>query len=79
MEGKSYICLYSVIYNDEEGVNKPDYGFLFANSFADAADYLEKVLYGEELVEITHMELLDTCPVIAKETWDVLRKDLNSL
>lgn len=79
MEGKSYICLYGVIYNDEEGVNKPDYGFLFANSFADAADYLEKVLYGEELVEITHMELLDTCPVISKETWDILRKDLNSL
>ena len=43
MGDKSYICLYSVIYNDEEGNNKIDYGMIFANSFADASDYLERV------------------------------------
>lgn len=79
MKGKSYICLYSVIYNDDSGGNVPDYGMIFANSYADACEYLEKVLYGEDLIEITHMELLDTCPVFTKETWEIMKKELNSL
>lgn len=79
MKDKTYICLYSVIYNDHEGNNKADYGMIFANSFADAANYLEEVLYGEDLIEITHMELLDTCPIFTKETWETMKKELNTL
>lgn len=79
MKDKTFICMYSVIYNDESGVNKEDYGMIFANSFADAADYLEKVIYGEDLIEITHMELLDTCPIFTKGTWELMKKELNTL
>ena len=75
----TYICLYSVIYNNDSGQNQEDFGMIFADSFANAAEYLEKVLYGEDLVEITHMELLDTCPIFTKETWDTMRKELNTL
>lgn len=78
MDG-TYICLYSVIYHDDSGENKEDFGMIFADSFASAAEYLEKVLYGEDLIEITHMELLDTCPIFTKETWDIMRKELNNL
>ena len=77
MGDKSYICLYSVIYNDEDGNNKIDYGMIFANGFADASGYLERVLYGEDLVQICHMELFDTCPVFSKETWEMIQKELN--
>ena len=41
------------------------------------AHYLETELYGNNLVEITHIELLDTCPVLSKETWELMRKELN--
>ena len=51
---------------------------IFANSFADASDYLERVLYGEDLVQICHMELLDTCPIFTKETWELIQKELNN-
>ena len=73
----TYICLYSVIYNND-GQNQEDFGMIFADSFASAAEYLEKVLYGEDLVEITHMELLDTCPIFTKETWKIIQKELNN-
>lgn len=73
----TYICLYSVIYNND-GQNQEDFGMIFADSFANAAEYLEKVLYGEDLVEITHMELLDTCPIFTKETWKIIQKELNN-
>ncbi len=79
MKDKTYICLYSVIYNNESGDNVPDYGMIFANSFTEAAEYLETILYGEDLMEITHMELLDTCPVFTKDTWELIRKELNTL
>ena len=73
----TYICLYSVIYNND-GQNQEDFGMIFADSFANAAEYLEKVLYGEDLVEITHIELLDTCPIFTKETWKIIQKELNN-
>lgn len=77
MMNGTYICLYSVIYSND-GQNQEDFGMIFANSFANAAEYLEKVLYGEDLVEITHMELLDTCPIFTKETWEIMKKELNN-
>ena len=73
----NYICLFSVIYINTEGENKEECGFCMADSFADAAHYLETKLYGSDLVEITHMELLDCCPVMSKDTWETLRKELH--
>lgn len=71
-----YICLFRVIYYTDER-NMEEHGFCLANSFADAVKYLENELYGKDLIEITHMELLDTCPVLSKDTWDRMRKELN--
>ena len=73
-----YICLFKVLYNDPDGKNVEECGFCLADSFADAVKYLEEKLYGQDLVEIHHMELLDTCPVLSKETWDKMREELNA-
>ena len=72
-----YVCLFKVLVWDElEEVNKIEQGFCFANSFAQAAEWLEKTLYGDSLLEIQHLELFDTCPVIELEVWNALKKDL---
>ena len=71
-----YICLFRVIYYTDER-NMEEHGFCLADSFADAVKYLENELYGKDLIEITHMELLDTCPVLSKDTWDRVRKELS--
>jgi hypothetical protein len=74
----NYICLFKVLYNDPDGKNVEECGFCLADSFVDAVKYLEEKLYGQDLVEIHHMELLDTCPVLSKETWEQMRKELNA-
>ena len=48
-----------------------------ANYFAEAGTYLERHLYGDELLYITHMELIETCPTLSKDLWQALRKELN--
>lgn len=73
-----YICLFKVLYNDSEGKNVEECGFCLADSFVDAVKYLEEKLYGQDLVEIHHMELLDACPVLSKETWGKMREELNA-
>lgn len=73
---RDYICLFSVIYYTDEG-NVEEHGFCHADSFVDAVKYLENELYGKDLIEITHMELIDACPVLSKDTWDCMRKELN--
>lgn len=73
-----YICLFKVLYHDSEGNNREECGFCLADSFVDAVKYLEEKLYGQDLVEIHHMELLDACPVLSKETWDKMREELNA-
>lgn len=73
---RDYICLFSVIcYIDEENVE--EHGFCHADSFVDAVKYLENELYCKNLIEITHMELIDACPVLSKDTWDRVRRELN--
>ena len=71
-----FICLFRVLYNDSNGNNVEECGFCFANNFTEAVKYLEEKLYREDLVEIRHMELLDECPVLSREMWDALRKEL---
>lgn len=73
----AYICLFKVIYNDPNGKNVEECGFCFADTFAGAAEYLEKELYGDDLMEIRHLELLDNCPVVSPETWTKMREELN--
>lgn len=73
----AYVCLFKVLYNDANGKNVEECGFCFADTFAGAAKYLEEELYRDDLMEIRHMELLDTCPVLSVETWEKMRKELN--
>lgn len=72
------ICLFKVLYYDDvAGQNKTECGFCFADNFVDAVKYLENELYGDNLIEIHHLELLDTCPVVSEGIWEGMRKDLN--
>ena len=72
------ICLFRVLYcNNENCENVEDCGFCFADSQAEAAKYLEQELYREDLVEILHMELLDTYPTISRDLWNAMRQELN--
>ena len=73
----SMICLFKVEFYDD-GEIKQECGLTFADSFNQAADYLETVLYGKDLSKILHMELLDTCPVFSEDVWNQLRKELLS-
>ena len=74
----NYICLFRVLYyNNENYENVENCGFCFADSYAEAAKYLEQELYREDLVEILHMELLDTSPTISRDLWDAMQQELN--
>lgn len=75
---KNYIALFKVLYNDANGNDVEECGFCFADSFFDVAKYLEDNLYGNDLIEIRHIELIEACPTISAETWDILRKELNA-
>ena len=74
---KDYICLFKVLYNNDDNENIEECGFCFADSFTEAVKYLEEELYRCVLVEIRHIELFDTCPTVSKETWEAMKKELN--
>lgn len=72
-----YICLFKVlVWNELDKENKVEQGFCFASSFAQAAEWLEKTLYGDDLMEIQHLELFDTCPIVELDIWNALKKEL---
>jgi hypothetical protein len=73
---KEYICLFKVLYNNSDCQNVEECGFCFADSFTEAVKYLEEELYKCDLVEIRHIELLDTCPTLSAETWETMKKEL---
>lgn len=74
-----YVCLFKVLYwNDVTNQNEEECGFCFAESFAEATEYLERDLYGDDLMEIRHLELFDTCPAVTPETWAAMKKDLEA-
>jgi len=75
---KDYIALFKVLYNSD-GNNVEECGFCFADSFVDVVKYLEDTLYGGDLIEIHHIELIDACPTLSVETWETLRKELREL
>ena len=73
-----YICLFkAIVFDENDKENTEDCGFCFANSFAEATAYLEKELYGDNLMTITHMELLDVSPIVSHEVWEAMRGELN--
>lgn len=79
---KKYVCLYSVIYQYGEGSDstlKTDQGLTFADSFTDAVRQLEDIMYGEDLVQITNIELFDTLPVFSAETMKKIKEELETL
>lgn len=73
---KNYIALFKVLYNDSDGKDVEECGFCFADSFVDVVKYLEESLYKEDLIEIRHIELIETCPVVSSETWALMQKEL---
>lgn len=76
----NYVCLFKVLYwNDAVGANVEECGFCLAESFTQVTEYLEKHLYGDDLMEIRHIELFDTCPTVSPETWEKMKKDLEEL
>lgn len=77
MSENMYICLFEVQYFDEVSTEtKNECGMIFADSFEDAARYLEREIYGENLLKITHLELLDTSPIFSKDLWSKMREEL---
>jgi hypothetical protein len=73
---KKYIALFKVLYNNYDGNATEECGFCFADSFVDVVKYLEDTLYDEDLIEIRHIELCETCPIISEETWNAMQKEL---
>lgn len=74
-----YVCVYSVIYLNEEGVNERGNGITFVDNFADAAHQLETEIFGEDLISIINIELYDVCPLFSDDTINLIRKELNEL
>lgn len=61
---RNYMAYYVVeVYS--EGKSYEDAGFYPAMNLGEAVDYLEE-FYGDELVAIKHLELLDTSMVYMK-------------
>ena len=61
---RNYMAYY-VVEACSEGKPYEDAGFYPAKNFSEAVDYLEE-FYGDELVVIKHLELLDTSMVYMK-------------
>ena len=76
---KNYIALFKVLYNDSAGKEIEECGFCFADSFTEVTQYLEEQLYKEDLIEIRHIELIETCPIVSSDTWAAMQKELRAL
>lgn len=70
----SFICMFRVlVVDDVANQDKVEHGFCFANDFTSAVQYLEHHLYGDNLLEIQHMELFDACPIVSFEVWEKIK------
>lgn len=76
---KNYVCLYSVEYMSVDDDKTTDYGLLYADNFADAVNQLEEHIYGSDLLKINSLELFDTTAIFREETFNLVRKDLETL
>ena len=56
-----YACVYKVeYYDDSEQTNKIEGGLIYADNFTHATHILEDEIYGNDLINILHMELFET-------------------
>ena len=62
---RNYMAYYVIECNGVDTGTFKDAGFYPAKNFGEAVDYLEE-FYGDELVVIEHLELLDTSMVYMK-------------
>lgn len=77
---EKFVCLYSIDYFDDfDNKMKTDYGLVYANSFADAVEKLEKHIYGYDFIKINSMELFESHAALSEETFRLIRKDLETL
>lgn len=75
---KEFVCLYSIdYYNSVTEKTETEYGLIFADSFTDAVKTLEEDIYGDNLVKINEIELLDTIAQFSKELYALIKKELN--
>lgn len=75
---KEFVCLYSIdYYNSVTEKTETEYGLIFADSFTDAVKTLEEDIYGDNLVKINEIELLDTIAQFSKELYALVKKELN--
>lgn len=75
---KEFVCLYSIdYYNSVTEKTETEYGLIFADSFTDAVKTLEEDIYGDDLVKINEIELLDTIAQFSKELYALVKKELN--
>lgn len=76
---KKYICLYIVEIDDYDGKIVTEHGFLYADSFSDAANQLESYqMYGNSIVEINELKLYDTIFSVSKETYEKVKQELEA-
>lgn len=74
---KKYICLYIVEIDDYDGNLSTDHGFLYADSFSDAANQLESnQMYGNSIIKINELTLYDTIFSVSKETYEKVKEEL---
>lgn len=75
---KEFVCLYSIdYYNSVTEKTETEYGLIFADSFTDAVKTLEEDIYGDDLVKINEIELLDIIAQFSKELYALIKKELN--
>lgn len=76
---KYYICLYSLTYLDCDGNPKEANGLIYADSFTDAVTQLETDIYGNDIIKINEIELYENLALFSKETFKIIKKELNSI
>lgn len=75
---KEFVCLYSIdYYNSVSEKTETEYGLIFADNFTDAVKTLEEDIYGNDLIKINEIELLDTIAKFSKEVYALIKKELN--
>lgn len=76
---KKYVCLYAIEIDDYDGKIVTEYGFLYADSFSDAANQLESYqMYGNSIVKINELILYDTIFSVPKELYEKVKQELEA-
>lgn len=76
---KNYLCLYSLTYLDIDDNPKEANGLIYADNFIDAVTQLERDIYGDDIIKINEIELYESLALFSKETFEIIKKELNSV